>query len=60
MKNLLLLFTCLCCSSCTVSIMLTDSHGTDNDVESSPSTETDPEVEAKVPAKVISLKRYTI
>ncbi len=36
--------------SCTLSIILTDSHGTDNDVESIPSTEAKTDVDVSVKA----------
>lgn len=37
-------------SGCTVSIMLTSSHGTDNDVDSAPTTEAKTDANLSVPA----------
>lgn len=37
-------------SSCTVTIMLTHSQGTDNDVEATPTTEAKTDAEVSVPA----------
>ena len=37
-------------SGCTISIMLTSSHGTDNDVDSTPTTEAKTDAELSVPA----------
>ena len=37
-------------SGCTVSIMLTSSHGTDNDVDSTPTTEAKTDANLSVPA----------
>lgn len=37
-------------TSCTLSILLTDSHGTDNDVESTPTQETTTDADFSMPA----------
>lgn len=50
MKTVLCLLVCFALSGCTISIMLTDSHGTDNDVDSNPTNEASTDVEASIPA----------
>lgn len=47
---LLVLVGSFFCTSCTISIMLTDSHGTDNDVESTPTQETSTDADFSMPA----------
>lgn len=47
---MLSLFLGMFLSGCTVSIMLTSSHGTDNDVDSTPTTEAKTDANVSVPA----------
>jgi hypothetical protein len=50
MKKLFCLIMCFLLTGCTITLMLTDSHGTDNDVDSSPTTEASTDIEASIPA----------
>lgn len=54
MKDFMFVVQCLLLTSCTLSIMLTDSHGTDNDVDSSPTQETKTDADIQVPASLLA------
>ena len=54
MKDFMFAVLCLILTGCTLSIMLTDSHGTDNDVDSTPTQETTTDADIQVPASLLA------
>ena len=55
MKSIQVACLTILVSGCTCSIMLTDSHGTDNDVDSTPTQETQVQTELTAPKVPIVL-----